>query len=221
MADKERFKPAELADNEPLPGEQLLDHDFDGIREADNPLPRWWVMLFVISIVFGIIYVPVVHIFNVLPQNQLQRSVARAASIQEQRELELEASGALDQDPIAAGQKYFKTYCVSCHGTHAEGGIGPNLTDAYWIHTPYEDSIRAVIMNGVAAKGMPTWGPVLGDRKIKSLTAYVVSLWQTPPPVAGKKAEGSEFDMAEIRKATAVAVADTSQETDAAVPRMN
>jgi len=199
----------DLAINEPLPGEQLLDHEYDGIREADNPLPRWWVMLFVGSIIFAIVYVPVVHIFNVLPQNQLQRNIALAARVQEQRELELEASGALDQDPVAAGHKYYKTFCISCHGSHAEGGIGPNLTDAFWIHSPYADSIRSVISNGVAAKGMPAWGPVLGDRKIKSLVAYVVTLWQTPPPLPGKKAEGSEFDMISIRQ-TSPAPADTT-----------
>jgi cytochrome c oxidase cbb3-type subunit 3 len=209
MAMNEPHKPtSELGTNEPLPGEQLLDHEYDGIREADNPLPRWWVMLFLASILFAIIYVPVVHIFNMLPQHELQQSIALAARVQEQRELELEASGALDKDPVAAGQKYFKTFCITCHGSYAEGGIGPNLTDAFWIHSPYEDSIRFVITNGVAAKGMPTWGPVLGERKIKSLAAYVMTLWQSKPPVAGKKPEGAEYDMQAIRGANQIA--DTS-----------
>ena len=212
MATHEHHKtPHELGINEPLPGEQLLEHDYDGIREADNPLPRWWVMLFIGSIIFGIVYVPVVHVFNVLPQNQLQRNIAAAARIQEQRELELEASGALDQDPVAAGHKYYKTFCISCHGAYAEGGIGPNLTDAFWIHSPYLDSIRTVIANGVAAKGMPTWGPVLGDRKIKSLVAYVETLWQTPPPVSRKKAEGQEFNMTSIRQSAPAAADSTTK----------
>jgi cytochrome c oxidase cbb3-type subunit III len=185
------------------PGETLPDHDYDGIREEDNPLPRWWVGMFYAAILFAIVYFPLVHMFDLLPQNELRASVADAAQMQEQRELALEASGAADKDPVAAGQKYFKTFCVSCHGTHAEGGIGPNLTDAYWIHGPVEDSIRTTITNGVAAKGMPTWGPVLGERKIKSLTAYVMTLWQSPPPVEGKKAEGAKYDMQAIRAAAA------------------
>jgi cytochrome c oxidase cbb3-type subunit III len=188
----------------------LPDHEYDGIREEDNPLPRWWVGMFVGAILFGIVYLPVVHMFDFLPQPELQASVVRAAQVQEMREIELEASGALDKDPIAAGQKYFKTFCVSCHGPNAEGGIGPNLTDAFWIHGPAEDSIRAVVFNGVAAKGMPTWGPILGDRKIKSLAAYVMSLWKNPLP--GKKAEGQKYDMSAYRQdADEHALADTSK----------
>jgi cytochrome c oxidase cbb3-type subunit 3 len=195
--------------NEPS---SLPDHEYDGIREEDNPLPRWWVNMFFAAIVFSIVYLPVVHIFDFLPHSELRGSVALAARLQEQREIELEASGALDKDPVAAGQKYFKTFCVSCHGAYGEGGIGPNLTDAYWIHAPQIDSIRATITNGVAAKGMPTWGPILGDRKIKGLSAYVGTLWQTPPAVSGKKPEGIKYDMEAIRKleGAQLAVVDTT-----------
>jgi len=94
---------------------------------------------------------------------------------------------------------------VSCHGPNAEGGIGPNLTDAFWIHGPSEDSIRATITNGVSAKGMLSWGPILGERKIKMLAAYVMSLWQNPQP--GKKAEGEKYDMMTVRRGTAESAA--------------
>jgi cytochrome c oxidase cbb3-type subunit III len=187
-------------DNKNSAGPTLPDHDYDGIREEDNPLPRWWVGLFWITIIFAIVYVPIVHIFEILPGAQLQRSVASAARLQEQRDLEAEASGAFDKDPLVAGQKYYKTFCVTCHGQYAEGGIGPNLHDAYWIQSPAEDSIRAVIMNGVAAKGMPTWGPILGDRKIGTLVQYVASLYQVPLPVPGKKPEGQLYSMEPYRK---------------------
>lgn len=183
-----------------VPSETLPAHDYDGIVEEDNMLPRWWVALFLLSIVFAVVYVPVVHVFDFLPDRELQQSIARAAYIQEQREIELEASGELDKNPAAAGQKYFKTFCVSCHGAYAEGGIGSNLRDNYWIHGPQEEDIRTVITNGVAAKGMPQWGPVLGDRKIRSLTAYVMTLWETESPVPGKKPEGEAYAMAAIRR---------------------
>jgi len=179
----------------------LPDHDCDGIREEDNSLPKWWVGLFLILILFSLVYIPVVHVLDILPRHQLQQATAMAAHNQELREIALEASGALDKDPVAAGQKYFKTFCVNCHGANAEGGLCPNLTDNFWLHTPYVDSIRFVITNGVSSKGMPTWGPVLGERKIKCLTAYVSTLWKTPPPAPGKKAEGLEYDLASIRAA--------------------
>lgn len=199
--------------NEPLLHDDnatLPDHDYDGIREEDNPLPGWWVGLFVGAILFSLVYVPIVHMFDFLPHRELDASIARAAHVQEMREIELEASGALDKDPVAAGMKYYKTFCVSCHGTKAEGGIGPNLTDASWIHTPSEDSIRAVILNGVSAKGMPSWGPILGERKIKSITAYIMTLWTDPQ--SGKKAEGQKYDMTAYRQTVEQAAApDTSR----------
>ncbi|HEY3296388.1 MAG TPA: cbb3-type cytochrome c oxidase N-terminal domain-containing protein [bacterium] len=202
---KDKHTPADHAQDDRV----LPDHDYDGIREEDNSLPKWWVGLFFLLILFSLVYIPVVHVLDILPRGELQRSVALAARVQEQRQLALEASGALDKDPVAAGQKYFKTFCINCHGAYGEGGLCPNLTDAYWIHTPYADSIRMVITNGVAAKGMPTWGPVLGDRKIKCLAAYVGTLYLKPPPVPGKKAEGIEYDLAAIRasEGTKLAVA--------------
>jgi len=179
----------------------LPDHDYDGIREEDHPSPRWWTVMLWLTILFAVVYVPVVHIFDFLPQGELQRTMAQAARVQEQRDLELEASGELDKDPVTAGKKYFKTFCVSCHGAFGEGGIGPNLHDAFWIHGPTETDIRNVISTGVAAKGMPSWGPILGERKIKSLAAYVMTLWEEklPEGIAGKKAEGEEYDMSIVR----------------------
>ena len=211
MSDKHRdSKPEELLPGDFIPEQELLEHEYDGIQEADNPLPKWWVQLFLICVVFAVVYTPLVHVFNLLPKDYLASDIAQAAMVAEQREAELVASGFYDKDPVAAGKKYFGTFCVSCHGTYGEGGIGPNLTDNFWIHGPEEVNITTTIMNGVAAKGMPTWGPILGERKIKMLTAYVMTLWQTPPPVAGKKAEGEAYDMAVIRAPKVEAVADST-----------
>ena len=216
MSDKHRDnKPEELLPGDFIPEQDLLDHEYDGIQEADNPLPKWWVQLFLICIVFAVVYTPLVHIFNLLPKDYLASDIAQAAMVAEQREAELVASGFYDKDPVAAGKKYFGTFCVSCHGTYGEGGIGPNLTDNYWIHGPEETNITMTIMNGVAAKGMPTWGPILGERKVKMIATYVMTLWATPPPVAGKKAEGEAYDMAVIRAPKTEAASDTTAAVDA------
>lgn len=212
MSNKEQGqKREELLPGDFIPDQELLEHEYDGIQEADNPLPGWWVQLFLISIVFAVVYLPLVHMFSLLPKDYLARDMAHAAMVAEQREAELMASGAFDTDPIGAGKKYYGIFCVSCHGTYGEGGIGPNLTDAYWIHGPQEDQIVSTITNGVAAKGMPTWGPILGERKIKMVAAYVMTLWNQPPPTAGKKAEGELYDMTTIRVAQEQATADTTQ----------
>lgn len=206
MSDKHKESKAdELLPGDFIPEQELLEHEYDGIQEADNPLPKWWVQLFLICIVFAIVYTPLVHMFNLLPRDYLSRDIAFAAMAAEQREAELIASGAYDADPVAAGKKYFGTFCVTCHGTYGEGGIGPNLTDNYWIHGPEETQIMTTVVNGVAAKGMPTWGPILGERKIKMITAYVMTLWNSNPPAAGKKAEGEAYDMAVIRAPKAAA----------------
>ncbi|NUO19778.1 c-type cytochrome [bacterium] len=217
MSDKHRDnKPEELLPGDFIPEQELLDHEYDGIQEADNPLPKWWVQLFLICVVFAVVYTPLVHMFNLLPRDYLKRDMAKAALLAEQREAELVASGFYDKDPVAAGKKYFGTFCVSCHGAYGEGGIGPNLTDNFWIHGPDEVNIMNTIVNGVAAKGMPTWGPILGERKIKMITAYVMTLWNSPPPAAGKKAEGEPYDMATIRSAATNAAVDTAAAGDAA-----
>ena len=67
---------------------------------------------------------------------------------------------------IAAGEAVYKANCVACHGAELQGGIGPNLVDSSWIHGSKPEEIVATITNGVAAKGMPTWGPILGNEKI-------------------------------------------------------
>jgi cytochrome c oxidase cbb3-type subunit 3 len=199
-----------------IPDDPILDHNYDGIREADNPLPTWWVNLFIISVVFAIVYVPVAHMFNFVPHAELQRDIKQAKLAAEAREAELVASGYYDRNPIEAGQKYFKTFCATCHGEYGEGGLCPNLTDAFWIREPTEEVITQTIMNGVPDKGMPTWLPILGERKIQMIAAYVMTLWESEPPVPGKKAEGDEYDMTAYRQpadADTTAAAADSVET--------
>jgi cytochrome c oxidase cbb3-type subunit III len=185
-----------------IPDEPVMDHDYDGIQEMDNPLPRWWVNMFLVSIVFAIVYVPVVHMFEINPRTELAEDMRQARIAADAREAALVASGYYDQNPVEAGQKYFKTFCATCHGQYAEGGLCPNLTDAYWLRVPSEEVIITTISNGVPSKGMPTWLPILGERKIKMIASYVMTLWETPPPVAGKKAEGDKYDMTAYRQSS-------------------
>jgi cytochrome c oxidase cbb3-type subunit 3 len=82
----------------------------------------------------------------------------------------------IDAAHIAAGKAVFAANCVSCHGEKAEGKIGPSLTDTTWIHGGKVDEIQMLVFNGVAAKGMIAWGPILGPEKVADVTAYVHSL---------------------------------------------
>lgn len=77
---------------------------------------------------------------------------------------------------IAKGKEVFAQNCASCHGPEAKGLVGPNLTDNEWIHGGNPEDIKNTIEKGVAAKGMPTWGPILGAEKVADATAFVYSL---------------------------------------------
>jgi cytochrome c oxidase cbb3-type subunit 3 len=81
--------------------------------------------------------------------------------------------------------------CVACHGDRAQGNIGPNLTDDRWLHGGTPTSIFATVRDGVGTRGMPQWGPVLGDRGLQSVVAYVLTLRDTN--VSGRPPEGEVY----------------------------
>ena len=98
-----------------------------------------------------------------------------------------------DEASLAAGKNIFVTNCSSCHGKLGEGGIGPNLTDDYWIHGAGMGNVVKVITNGVPAKGMITWKGILTEDQIKQVASYILTLHGSNPPNAkapqGEKAE--------------------------------
>jgi cytochrome c oxidase cbb3-type subunit 3 len=165
--------------------DRLIDHEYDGIREYDNPLPRWWVWTFYATIVFAVLYW-----FNLgigVGPGRLAQYQADVLSHQRPEPAAgagLADLGALvgDQAAIARGREVFVTTCASCHRADGGGGIGPNLTDAAWIHGEGLAEIHRTIVEGVPAKGMPSWGKLLPREKVDAVTVYVLSLAGTNPP---------------------------------------
>ena len=98
-----------------------------------------------------------------------------------------------DPASLAEGKKIFQKNCVSCHGPQGQGGIGPNLTDDYWIHGAGINNVAHTITVGVPAKGMITWRGILTDKQILQVASYVLTLHGTNPPnpkaPQGEKAE--------------------------------
>ena len=96
-----------------------------------------------------------------------------------------------DPAELAAAAVVFEKNCSSCHGSSGEGGIGPNLTDNYFIHGPEKENISNVIINGVLEKGMAPWGTILPKEDIPKLVNYIISLRGTnpenPKPPQGEK----------------------------------
>ena len=172
---------------------RLRDHEYDGIREYDNSLPKWWIWLFGLTILFAPVYLWYFHFgtgdsLQVVLRDNLREIAAKAPAAGTE-----DGSGIdwKDASLIAQGKTDFGTTCAPCHGDAGQGTIGPNLTDKFWMHGGSAAAILGSISNGVVEKGMPAWKPVLGAEKVKGLTAYVLSLKGTSPPGA-KPPQGTE-----------------------------
>ncbi len=183
---------------EPSAQDQLLDHEYDGIREYDNPLPRWWVWVFAGSFWFSIAYFFHYH----LSHNGQSVAAAYEADMQEAREVQAKASLAEPVSEESLGKlmknealmkdahALYGLRCAPCHGVNAEGAIGPNLTDSAWLHGRGKlTDIFTVVDQGVLAKGMPAWGRQLSPIEVRKLTAYVGT--QRGKELPGKAPEGA------------------------------
>ncbi len=176
--------------------DKLLDHhqDNDGIQEYDNPLPNWFVYLFYGCILFAFLYTgyytgsswALAHAGGA-GQN-LAWSGAEyltAVKLEEKAEASVRpkevAGGELQEflrapGSISGGEAVFKANCLACHGEQGQGIVGPNLTDAFWLHGGNPEAVLASITHGYPDKGMPAWKPVLGAEKVRLAAAYVLSL---------------------------------------------
>jgi cytochrome c oxidase cbb3-type subunit 3 len=182
--------------------ERLLDHDYDGIREFDNPLPRWWVWIFWATIAFAVLYAVDIGGFMRGPGRiaEYEQTLAAAAKRWPQGSGAADAGAlaalAKDQKALALGKTVFATNCAVCHRPDGGGNIGPNLTDDYWIHGGSLAEVATTITKGVLDKGMPNWGKMLPPAQVNAVAVYVASLHDTHPanPKApqGVKVEGDK-----------------------------
>jgi len=163
-------------------GEIILDHNYDGIRELDNRLPPWWIYLFYITIVFGVVYLVRFHIFNDYDQQtEFEQEMAQARiAIEEYKktakdlvdvntvELLTEASD------LNAGKVIFEGNGAVC--------IGPNLTDDYWIlGGGIRNVFNTVSEGGRSGKGMVAWKTSLKPGEMAQVSSYILSLHGTTP----------------------------------------
>ena len=179
----------------------VLDHEYDGIKELDNDLPPWWVYLFYATIIFGVIYLAKYQIFGADNQVQELDKEMAAAKIQIE-EYKKTAPDLLTADQVtlltdkadlAAGKKIFDTNCVACHRADGGGGIGPNLTDQYWIlGGDIKDVFNTIMEGGRDGKGMVAWKAQIKPSDIQKVASYIMSLQGTNPADA-KGPEGDLF----------------------------
>ncbi len=181
-----------LVDSKPVEQEDeiILDHNYDGIKELDNNLPPWWVYGFYVTIVFGVIYMIRFHIYNDYTQaEEYETEVAEALiAIEEYKKTAKDLVDVntvtllTDAADISAGKAVFNTNCVACHKADGGGGIGPNLTDQYWIlGGGIKNVFRTISEGGRDGKGMVAWKQTLKPAEMAQVASYVITLVGTTP----------------------------------------
>lgn len=186
----------------PIEQEQeiMIEHEFDGIRELDNPVPGWFNVLFYGSIIVGIMYFVTYHVTG---WGQLQDQ----EYVSEMKEAEVEkaaylakSANKIDENTVkedkgsaivTAGQSIYTSNCVACHGDKGQGIVGPNLTDEFWLHGGKINSIFKTIKYGVPEKGMISWEKTLSPKQIADVSNYIISL-KGSKPANGKAPQGDK-----------------------------
>lgn len=185
-------------DSQPADTAKVLNHNYDGIQEYDNPLPGWWKALFIATALFSAVYLAFFSgaAFSVAQEYDRENAALQelAASADQLEGISNESLVALSKDAAAMelAKKKYLGVCASCHGPAGQGTIGPCFTDDHWIHCKSPTDVYLTIFNGVEAKGMIAWGKTLKPEEIQLLTAYVLSLRGTTPSGPLRAPEGEE-----------------------------
>jgi cytochrome c oxidase cbb3-type subunit III len=159
----------------------------EDLREYNNPLPRWWLGLFIATVVFGLAYLVVypglgnfagTQQWTQIAQYEAQSRTAEATLAKSFAPYESAPIESLEHDPAALriGRNLFLNNCAGCHGSDARGAPGfPNLTDQDWLWGGSSETVLGSIRNGRTGV-MPGWEAVLGAAGRENVLAYVMSL---------------------------------------------
>ncbi|MBS0319144.1 MAG: cytochrome-c oxidase, cbb3-type subunit III [Proteobacteria bacterium] len=181
-------KAPQAADGKTATTGHVWDED---LAEYNNPLPRWWMWLFYITIVFACIYLALYPGLGKFPgllgwtsagayQDDVRATQATVAPMYAKYLTMDIPAVAADPAAHATGERLFLTYCAQCHGSDAGGSKGfPNLRDSDWLYGGDPATIKASITNGRNGI-MPAFGPALGDEKIRQVVNYVRTLSGLP-----------------------------------------
>ncbi len=210
----------------PIESEESIDmgHSYDGIRELDNVLPPWFTWTFILSIVFGLGYLWRYNLSASPAPNQYQEYENSVVEAKIKQEAYLKSQGGevdettvkmlSDAKDLEEGDKLYQANCTVCHGDKGQGGVGPNLTDDYWLHGGSIGDVFHTIKVGVIDKGMQSWKDMFSPKQIAQISSYIKSMHGTNPPGA-KEPQGELFKdetatAAKGSDSTAKAAADTS-----------
>ncbi|UKM63555.1 c-type cytochrome [Flavobacteriaceae bacterium GSB9] len=171
-------------------GEIILDHNYDGIKELDNSLPPWWLYGFYASIIFAAAYLLRYHVFDGEGQfDELETELAQAKiDLEEYKKTAKDLVDfntveiLTDAADLKAGETIFNENCVACHKADGGGGIGPNLTDQYWIlGGGIKNVFKTISEGGRSGKGMIAWKQNLKPYEMAQVASYVLQFQGTTP----------------------------------------
>jgi cytochrome c oxidase cbb3-type subunit 3 len=175
--------------------ENITDHDYDGIKELDNPPPRWIMAIFYITIGIAIIYGAYYFWLGVgdhqdaeyVKQNERHEAKFQLANQSSEDLILLSNANELEEGKTI----YKEMNCFVCHGQNGEGNaIGPNLTDSYWLNGCSFNEVFSIIKNGNPSKGMTAFKGQLSDSKIQKVSSYILTTFKGSNPASGKEAQG-------------------------------
>lgn len=178
----EHDKPEDVEEEDLPEGVILRDHVVDGIREYDQRLPMWWLIILFSVIFFSIIY------WVVIDDRRFEGGVDPALEIKLAELQTKKLSSSIDVTNndlfyemasnstfVSAGKESFEANCIACHGKNLQGGIGFNLVDKEWVHGAHPSEIYVSIADGFPDKGMQPWESLLGQKRIAEVVAYIIS----------------------------------------------
>lgn len=180
------------------PDDPLTGHEYDGIKEYDNPTPGWWHLVFIGTAVFSVLYVLVYHFSPYVPPLHERHAAAEAHALEIQfAELNTMPQGTEKVRRIMAqeswlemGAAIFSGECALCHGENGEGLVGPNLTDEYYKNLTTLEGMIDVVTDGAADGAMPAQKNKLHENEIALVVAYAASLRGKNLQTGPRPAEG-------------------------------
>lgn len=182
-----------------MESQMVMDHKYDDIEELNNPTPPWFMYLFYGTIFFGLAYLIAYHVSGdeKIMETEYANEMTEAKKLQEEYMKKFANSinennvvALKDAKSMDAGKAIYTQNCVACHGNEGQGGVGPNLTDAYWIHGGSVKNIFHTITEGVPEKGMISWKKTLNPLQIQQVTSYLETFKGTKP-ANGKEPQGN------------------------------
>jgi cytochrome c oxidase cbb3-type subunit III len=187
--------------NELVDDKLLFDHDYDGIKELNNPPPPWLMMIFYGTIIWSAFYVFHYHILKTGPSQADEYAM-------EMKNVEAEAKAtvadfdeskltlATDEASLAKGLEIFAAKgCAACHGANGEGNaIGPNLADKYWIHGNAPDAVFKSIKYGIPEKGMTPFKDQMSNEDMLVLTSFILNKMVGTEPANAKAPQGDLYE---------------------------